>query len=66
MNIFNLFNAFQANPLQMLQKRFNIPPGLNQPDEIINHLLNSGQVTQQQLDQIKNMRNNPMFRQFMK
>lgn len=66
MNIFNLFNAFQANPLQMLQKRFNIPSGLNQPDEIINHLLNSGQVTQQQLDQIKNMRNNPMFRQFMK
>ena len=60
MNIFNLLQAFNQNPMAMLQRRFNVPQGLNSPNDIINHLLSSGQITQQQLDQVMGMRN--MFR----
>ena len=66
MNIFEVMNMFQQNPLSMLQKRFQIPNGMNNPDEIIQHLVNSGQVSQNTLNQIMQMKNNPMFRRFMK
>lgn len=64
MNILNLISQFQANPMQMLQRKFNIPGDITQPDQILQHLVNSGQVTQQQINQIRNM--GPMFKQFMK
>ena len=52
----------QANPMQMLQqlksnpaaflseKGVNIPHGMNDPQQIINHLLQTGQVNQQQVN----------------
>lgn len=39
--------------------RYNIPQGLNNPNEIIQHLLNTGQVSQSQVNHIMQMRNNP-------
>ena len=63
-NMFNLFNAFRANPMQMLQQRFNIPGNINDPNAVLNHLVNTGQVSKQQIDQINSMRNNPMLRNF--
>lgn len=66
MNPFNLINAYQSfrqNPMQMLSQRFNIPQGLNNPNDIINHLVNTGQVNQNQINMI---RNNPMFQQLMR
>ena len=43
--------------MQMISKRFNIPDGVNvsDPSEIVKHLINSGQVSQQQIDYYKNM-----------
>ena len=46
----------------MLSQKFNIPNNMNDPNEIIQHLLNTGQVTQQQVNQAMQMRNHPMFR----
>lgn len=66
MNPFNLMSAYQSfvqNPMQMLNQRFNIPQGLNNPNDIINHLVNTGQVNQNQINMI---RNNPMFQQLMR
>lgn len=66
MNLSNLFNMFMSNPMQMLQKRFNVPANMNQPEQIIQHLLNTGQVSQQQVNQAMGMRNNPMLQQLFK
>lgn len=60
-DIMNLYQQMQANPIQFLSRKFNIPQNLNSPNDIIQHLLNSGQVTQSQVNQAMRMRNNPMF-----
>lgn len=57
MNLFSLMQQFQQNPMAMLQRRFNLPQGVNSPDQIIKHLVESGQVSQQQLNQVMNMKN---------
>jgi len=65
-NIFNILSQLKANPIQMLSRRFNIPQNMNNPQEIIQHLLNSGQVSQDQVNQAMQMRNNPMFKNLFK
>ena len=66
-NIFTLYQQLRQNPMQLLAKRFNIPNNvnLNDPNAIIQHLLNTGQVTQQQYNRAMSMRNDPMIRQLM-
>lgn len=64
------FQQFSGNPMQMLsQSGLNIPQGLNNPSEIIQHLMNSGKLSQEQYSQLQqtaqNIRNNPMFQQQM-
>ena len=44
-----MFNP-QLNILSMLSSRFNIPQGMNDPNAILQHLLNTGQVSQEQLN----------------
>jgi len=55
--ILMMYQQFRNNPMQMISKKFNIPDGVNvqDPNEIINHLLGSGQVSQQQIDYYKGM-----------
>ena len=48
-----LLQLIKANPAQMLQQRgLNIPAGMNNPNQIINHLIQSGQIPQNRLTQI--------------
>ena len=66
MNILQAFGMLQqikTNPMGLLSQRFNIPDGVNlsDPNEIINHLVNSGQVSQSTIDNIRNQ-----FSGFMK
>ncbi len=51
-NIVQMLQQFKSNPAQMLlQRRLNVPQGMmNDPNAIINHLLKTGQVTQEQLN----------------
>ena len=51
------------NPIvEMLSRRFKIPTNIgNNPNDILQHLINSGQVSQAQVDQITQLRN--MFMQ---
>jgi len=63
-NMMQMFQNFRQNPMAMLSQRFNIPQNLNNPNDIIQHLLNSGQVSQAQVNNAMNMRNNPMIQQF--
>jgi len=60
MNMMKMFQQFKSNPMQMLSRRFNIPQGVNDPNEILNHLVNTNQVSQDQINQISQMAN--MFR----
>lgn len=67
MNPFNLLQALtqiKQNPMAILGQRFNIPQNLSNPNDIIQHLLNTGQVTQEQVNQAMQMRNNPIFKNF--
>lgn len=60
-NFINLLNQLQSNPMQVLSQKFNLPSNINNPQEIIQHLLNTNQITQAQVDNAMQMRNNPMF-----
>lgn len=66
-NILSLYQTLRKNPMQVLAQRFNIPQGLNMndPNAIIQHLINSGQVSQSQVNNAMNLRNDPMIQQLM-
>lgn len=62
-NILNLFNNLMQNPVQaLLSANLNIPPNIaNNPQAIVQHLLSSGQISQNQVNEAMQARNNPMF-----
>lgn len=65
-NLLNLISQFKNNPIQILAQRFNIPQNVNNPQDIIQHLLNTGQITQQQLNSAVQMKNNPTIQNLFK
>ena len=66
-DITDMYQRFRQNPIQMLNQRFNIPQNvnLNDPNAILQHLMNSGQVSQNQINQVMQMKNNPVIQQLM-
>lgn len=51
MNIMQMLMQLKSNPMALLkQAGFNVPANMNSPQDIIQHLMNSGQVTQEQLN----------------
>lgn len=66
MVLMNMYNQLRSNPMAVLSQRFNVPANMQDPNEIIQHLLNTGQVSQAQVNQAMQMRNNPAFQQFLK
>lgn len=53
-NLIQMVNQFKQNPMVMLSQKYNIPQNLNDPNEIIQHLLNTGQVSQSQYNDTRN------------
>ncbi len=55
--IIGMLQQFKSNPVQFLmQRKLNIPQGIaNDPNAIMNHLLSTGQITQQQVNQAYQM-----------
>jgi glycyl-tRNA synthetase alpha subunit len=66
-NIIQAYQQFRSNPMQMLMQKYNIPQGIDtsNPNAILQHLLNTGQVSQAQVNSLQGMRNNPMIQQLM-
>ena len=64
--MFMMLQQLMQNPMSILSQKYNVPQGMNNPQEIVKHLLDTNQITQQQLDQAMQMRNNPMFNGFFK
>lgn len=60
MNMMQMLQQLKANPLQMiLQQRLNVPQNIaNDPQAILNHLLQTGQVSQQQVNSAYQMAQN--------
>lgn len=51
-----MVQSIQQNPVQFLQSRgFNIPQNINDPNSIIQYLMNTGQVTQDQYQNVRRM-----------
>lgn len=66
-DVFNLLQRLRTNPMEILSMKFNIPQNvnINNPNDIIQHLLNTRQVTQTQVNEVMGLRNNPMIQQLM-
>lgn len=58
-DIMDFYQRFRQNPMQLLNQRFNIPQNVNlsDPNAILQHLMNTGQVTQNQINQVMQMKN---------
>lgn len=56
-NILGMLQQLQNNPMAMLSQKFKIPQDLdmNDPNAIIQHLMNTGQVSQQAYNNARNM-----------
>lgn len=55
-NLYAMLQQLRANPMQLLSKKYNIPTNISTPQDIIQHLLNTGQVTQEQVNQAMQLR----------
>ncbi len=64
-NIIQMYNQLRQNPMSILTKRFNIPDSvnMNDPNAIIQHLINTNQVSQTQVNNCMQMKNNPIIQQ---
>ena len=58
-DVMNMYQQLKQNPMQVLNQCVNVPQNLNlsNPYDIIQHLLNTGQRTQEQLNSVMNMKN---------
>ena len=65
-NLIQMIMQAKANPMAALSRRFNIPQNMNNPQAIVQHLLDSGQISQDQLNNAMRMKDNPQFKNIMK
>ena len=58
-DMMQMYNQLKQNPMQILSRRFNIPQNMDMsnPNNIIQHLLNTGQVSQEQVNKVMQMKN---------
>lgn len=66
-DMMNLYQRLRNNPMDLLSAKFNIPSNidLHNPNDIIQHLLNTGQITQSQVNNVMGMKNNPIIQQLL-
>lgn len=69
-NYMAMFQQFMQNPAQLMAK-MGIPQGIqNDPNAVIQHLMDTGRINQAQYNQAQQMaqqmKGNPMFKQFFR
>lgn len=65
-NFLTMLSQFKQNPIAALSQRFNIPQNMNDPNQILQHLLNTNQVSQDRVNRVMQMQNNPQIQQLLK
>ena len=66
MNIFQRIMQARQNPMAVISQRFNIPGNITKPEDMVQHLLDSGQITQEQLNRTMQFSRNPQIMNMMK
>lgn len=56
-NMFTMLSQLKQNPVAMLSTKYSVPQGMTNPNEILQHLLTTGQVSQDQVNRIMQMQN---------
>lgn len=57
LNIAQMIQQIKTDPVKMLSKRFNLPENApTNPQDLLQYLLDSGQVSQQQINNAMQMR----------
>ena len=54
-NMFTMLSQLKQDPVAMLSTKYSVPQGMTNPNEILQHLLTTGQVTQDQVNRIMQM-----------
>lgn len=55
-NMMNMLTQLKQNPMAMLTRAgYNVPSGISGPQQIVQHLVQSGQVNQNQLNYAQQM-----------
>lgn len=65
-SMLSMIAQFRQNPMSVLSQRYNIPPNMTDPNEILQYLLNTQQVSQDQVNRVMQMRNNPQIQQLLR
>lgn len=53
-SLMSQMNQLRSNPMQFLmQRKYKIPAGMNNPQDIVQHLLNTGQMSQDQFNTLQ-------------
>ncbi len=56
--VMQMVQQLKSNPMAMLSRRFKLPQNLQDPNDILNYLAQSGQVSQQQINSAYQMAQN--------
>lgn len=56
-NMLIMLSQLKQDPVAMLSTKYSVPQGMTNPNEILQHLLTTGQVTQDQVNRIMQMQN---------
>ena len=63
-DMYNLLQQLKQDPVGMLARRkYNIPQGMTNPSDIMQHLLNTGQVTQNAVNNANQQAHSPFIQQ---
>ena len=54
-NMLTMLSQLKQDPVAMLSMKYSVPQGMTDPNEILQHLLTKGQVTQDQVNRIMQM-----------
>lgn len=57
-NLLQMVQQLKSNPMAMLARRFRLPQNIQDPNDILNYLVQSGQVSQQQINSAYQMAQN--------
>ena len=54
-NMLTMLQQLKQNPSAVLGVKYNVPQGMTDPNEILQHLLTTGQVSQDRVNKIMQM-----------
>lgn len=55
-DLMTMLSQLKQNPAAMLSAKYSVPQGMTDPNEILQHLLTTGQVSQDQVNRLMQMR----------